>query len=260
MLPSRWVSRENRAAGCPVGVDRDACVSEARSELDSAGLRGVLGPRNRSGRRRRAAPSVGLPKEGRKKRKGLTAKAEPCVASIDAAGVGWGSCLWLDVAGAFCPGPAGCGDEGRGGLVFVCAGRGGPPSLSLRRAGAPQLHQADYRAVLGLEPSFGIARWQASAASIDAINSPVRGLRPLRLLWLSSGRCRGAQAAPPRKSAMPASAKPGWIRFRRASLRLGGEELRRAAEEGCALRRLAEGGPQEAQRASGRGRGRAWRL
>jgi hypothetical protein len=27
-------------------------------------------------------------------------------------------------------------------------------------------------------------------------------------------------------------AKPGWIRFRRASLRLGGEELIRAAEDG----------------------------
>jgi hypothetical protein len=134
------------------------------------------------------------------------------VASIDAAGVGWGSCLWLDVAGAFCPGPAGCagrrgewgsggrGDVGRGGLLFVCADRGD----------APQLHQTDGCAVLGigalaLERSPG-----GSAASMDAVISPVRGSRPLSLLWPSSGRGRGGQAAPPRESAMPASAKPGW--------------------------------------------------
>ena len=81
--------------------------------------------------------------DGRKKRKMLEGEYEPCVASIDAAGVGSGSCLWLDVAGAFCPGPAGCGDVGRGGLLFVCADRGD----------APRLHQTDGCAVWGSEPS-----------------------------------------------------------------------------------------------------------
>ena len=45
--------------------------------------------------------------------------------------------------------------------------------------------------------------------------------------------------------------RPAGIRFRRASWRLGAEELVRAAKEGCALRRLAEGGPQKAQRVDG---------
>ncbi len=104
----------------------------------------------------------------------------------------------------------GRGEGRRGGLLFVCGDRGDPPSPRLRRAGAPQLHRADGCAVWGLEPLPWIARRVGSAASMDASVSPVRGLRPLSLLWLSSGRCRGAQAAPPRKSAMPASAKPGW--------------------------------------------------
>ena len=79
-------------------------------------------------------------------------RSERCGASIDAAGAGWGSCLWLDVAGAFCPGPAGCalrslgeggmkhgtaercelgrrGEGRRGGLLFVCGDRGDAPRL-----------------------------------------------------------------------------------------------------------------------------------
>jgi len=33
MLPSRWGTRENRAAGRPVGLEGEACIREAR--LDS---------------------------------------------------------------------------------------------------------------------------------------------------------------------------------------------------------------------------------
>ena len=59
--------------------------------------------------RSRAAPSVvsavglpkaeALPKEGRKRRKGLEGGDEPCVASIDAAGVGLGEAAdWFQSA------------------------------------------------------------------------------------------------------------------------------------------------------------------
>ena len=135
-----------------------------------------------------------------------------------------------------------------GGLVLVCADRGGPPSLSLppppslrrtrRRAGAPRLHQTDGCAVLGLEPSFGSARRLGSAASMDVRVSPVRGLRPLRLLWLSSEKMREGRRPPlggrPRGLCQRS---PAGIRFRWASWRLGAKELIRAAEEGCALER-----------------------
>jgi hypothetical protein len=97
-----------------------------------------LGQRRPAGIRfRRASWRLGAeelvraPKEGHKRRKGVEGEDELCVASRDAAGVGWGSCRWLDVAGAFCPGPAGYGDVGRGGMPFVCADRGGPPSPRL---------------------------------------------------------------------------------------------------------------------------------
>jgi hypothetical protein len=207
-----------------------------------------------------------------KSAKGSRVRSERCVASIDAAGAGWGSCLWLDVAGASCPGPAGCalclvrrslggggslGEGGRkhgtaercelgrrgggrrGGLLFVCADRGG----------APQLHQTDGCAVWGLEPSPWIARRVGSAASIDASNSPVRGLHPLRLLWPSSEKIREGRR-PPRGGRPRCLRQRSPAGFDSAGLRgvLGGEESVGAAEEGCALRRLAEGGPQEAQR------------
>jgi len=124
-------------------------------------------------------PSVGLPKEGRKRRKGLEG------ADVAVLGVYRRRGRWV----------GGCGR-----LVSICADRGV----------APRLHQSDGCAVLGSEPSFGIARRVGSAASMDAIISPVRGLHPLRLLWPEPGRCRGAQAAPLRESARPESAKPGW--------------------------------------------------
>jgi hypothetical protein len=75
----------------------------------------------------------------------------------------------------------------------------GRPLRSSRadRGDAPQLHQTDGCAVWGLEPSFGIARWQASAASMDAVISPVRGLRSLSVLWPSSGGLSSALGAVP---------------------------------------------------------------
>ena len=157
-----------------------------------------------------------------------------------------------------------------GGLVLVCADRGGPPSLSLppppslrrtrRRSGAPQLHQSDGGAVLGLEPSPEIARRVASAASIDAIISPVRGLRPLRLLWLSSEKMREGRRPPlggrPRGLCQRS---PAGIRFRRASWRLGAEELIRAAEEGCAPSRPPSCPPKALRRRKARRRRKPWR-
>ncbi len=137
----------------------------------------------------------------RKRRKGLEGPDELYVASIDAAGVGWGRAQTAWCSRGILPRSGGsmCGSAelSRIGkatvtgkarvLVFVCAYRGR----------IPRLHRAEGCAVEGSEPSFGSARRQASAESMDAVISPVRGLRSLSVLWPSSGGLASALGAVP---------------------------------------------------------------
>ena len=179
--------------GSPAARKCEACVSEARLESASAGLRCVLGPRNESGR-----------DIARKRRKGLEGERGPCVASIDAAGGGLGDAVdWFQSAltGASRPGYTN-------------------PMAARCWARSPRL---------GSLAGWGPRRlWTPSSARSAACT-------PCAFCGQSPEGVEGPRQPRGEKVRGLCQRSPAGIRLRRASLRLGAEELIRAAEEGCAL-------------------------